>query len=208
MRLLYLFLRSRRTERSLALLLLLGTATLLWRRLSDGNPLNNDLMITALPAAAAVVIGASVGSPFRDVEDAASHPVPALRMPQMIGLLILAAGVLGVATAAWPVPDIQWSLVRNVILFTGLALLGARLVGAGLSWLFPVAYGFLAFLATLLAASQPHHQLQWTKPGVRWAWSLQAGTEHEAAMVASVILVIGAGVVAWYGGRDRLEESV
>jgi len=208
MRLAYLFLRSRQVERALMLLLVLGTATLLWRRLSDGDLLNNDLMITGLPAAAAIIIGASTGSPFRDVEDAARHWLPALRLPHLVGLVLLATGALAVATAAWHVPDIQWALVRNLILFAGLALLGAWLVGPGLGWLLPVGYGFLAFLATLLAAGQPHHQLQWAKSDVPWAWSLHAGKEHEAALVASLVLVIGLGIVAQWGARDRLEETV
>ena len=79
----------------------------------------------------------------------------------LIGLLMLAAGALAVTTAAWHVSDIQWSLTRNLVLFTGLMLLGARLIGPGLGWLLPMGYGFLAFLATLLAAGQPNHQLQW-----------------------------------------------
>jgi hypothetical protein len=208
MRLAYLYLRSRQVERALISLALLGMAALLWRRLSDGNPLNNDLMITGLPVAAAVIIGASTGSPFRDVEDAAQHWLPALRLPHLVGLVLLAAGALGLTTAAWHVSDIQWALVRNMILFAGLALLGARLVGPGLGWLLPVGYGLLAFLATLLAALQPHHQLQWEKSDIRWAWSLQAGRDHEAAVVAILAVIIGLGIVVRWGARDHVEEMV
>jgi hypothetical protein len=104
------------------------------------------------------------------------------------------------------VSDIQWALGRNLILFTGLALLGARLIGIGLGWLLPVGYGFLAFLATLLAAGQPHHQLQWARSDVHWAWSLHAGKEHEAALVASLVLVIGLGIAVQWGARDHLEQ--
>lgn len=208
MRLAYLYLRSRQVERALVLLVLLGTAALLWRQLSDGDPLNDDLMVTGLPVAAAVIIGASTGSPFRDVEDAARHWLPALRLPHLVGLVLLATGALAVSTAAWHVSDIQWALARNLILFTGLALLGARLVGPGLGWLAPVAYGFLAFLATLLAAGQPHHQLRWAKSDVPWAWSLHAGKEHEAALVAILVLVISLGTVVQWGARDRLEEMI
>lgn len=208
MRLAYLYLRSRQVERALVLLVLLGTAALLWRQLSDGDPLNDDLMVTGLPVAAAVIIGASTGSPFRDVEDAARHWLPALRLPHLVGLVLLATGALAVSTAAWHVSDIQWALARNLILFTGLALLGARLVGPGLGWLAPVAYGFLAFLATLLAAGQPHHQLRWAKSDVPWAWSLHVGKEHEAALVAILVLVISLGTVVQWGARDRLEEMI
>jgi hypothetical protein len=207
MRLAYLYLRSRQVERALGLLVLLGIAGLLWRRLSDGDPLNSDLMVTGLPVAAAVIIGASTGSPFRDVEDAARHWLPALRLPHLVALVLLAAGALALITAAWHVSDIQWALVRTLILFAGLALLGARLVGPGLGWLLPVGYSFLSFLATLLAAGQPHHQLRWAKSDVPWAWSLHAGKEHEAALVASLVLVVGLGIVAQWGARDRLEET-
>lgn len=208
MRLAYLYLRSRQVEQALILLVLLGAAALLWRRLSDGDPLNNDLMITGLPVAAAIIIGASTGSPFRDVEDTARHWLPALRLPHLVGLVLLATAALALTTAAWHVSDIQWALGRNVILFVGLALLGAWLVGPGLGWLLPVGYGFLAFLATLLAAGQPHHQLQWARSNVRWAWSLHAGNEHEAALVASLVLVIGLGIVVQRGARDDLDWSI
>lgn len=208
MRVAYLYLRSRRAERAVALLLVLSAATFLWRWLSDGNPLNSDLMITSLPVAAAVIIGASTGSPFRDIEEAASRWLPALRLPHLIGLVLVASSALALTTAAWHVSALQWALVRNLILFTGLALLGARLVGPGLGGLLPVSYGFLAFLATVLVAGQPHHQLQWGKSDVPWAWPLHAGTEHEAALVASLVLVIGLGIVARWGARDRVEEAV
>lgn len=207
MRLAYLYLRSRQAECGLALLLVLGAAALFWRYLSDGDPLNNDLMITGLPSAAAVIIGAGTGSPFRDVEDTANHWLPALRLPHLVGLLVLGAGALAATTAAWHVPDIQWALARNLILFTGLALLGARLVGAGLGWLLPVGYAFLAFLATLLAAGLPGHQLQWGKSDVSWAWPLHAAREPDAALAASLLLAVGLAVVAWWGARDRLEET-
>lgn len=208
MRLAYLYLRSRQVERALVLLVLLGVATLLWRRLSDGDPLNNDLMVTGLPVVAAIVISVGTGSPFRDVEDTTRHWLPALRLPHLVGLLLLAASALAPATAAWHVSGIQWALVRNLILFTGLALLGARLVGSGLGWLLPVGYGFLAFLTTLLAAQRPGHQLQWGQSDVRWAWSLHGGSEHEAVLAASLVLVIGLGIVTQWGARDRLEETV
>jgi hypothetical protein len=208
MRLAYLYLRSRQAERALVLLVLLGAATLLWRRLSDGDPLNNDLMVTGLPVAAAIVISAGTGSPFRDVEDTTRHWLPALRLPHLVGLVLLAAGALALGTAAWHVSGIEWALVRNLILFTGLALLGARLAGPGLGWLLPIGYAFLAFLATLLAAQQPGHQLQWGKSEVPWAWSLHAGKEHEAALVASLALAISLGIIARWGARDWVEETV
>lgn len=207
MRLAYLNLRSRQVERALVLLLALGAAALLWRRLSDGDPLNSDLMVTSLPVAAAVIIGAGTGSPFRDVEDAARHWLPALRLPHLLGLLLLAAGALVATTAAWHVSDIQWSLTRNLVLFTGLMLLGVRIIGPGLGWVLPVGYGFLAFLATLLAGP-PNHLLRWGRSDVPWAWSLQAGKELDAALVASLILVSGLGIVTTWGARDRVEETV
>jgi hypothetical protein len=204
----YLYLRSRQVERAVALLLALSTATFLWRRLSDGNPLNSDLMITGLPIAAAVIIGASTGSPFRDVEDAASRWLPALRVPHLIGLVLVASSALALTTAAWQVSDMQWALVRNVVLFTGLGLLGARVLGTGLGWLLPVAYGFLTFMAVLLNSGQSGHQLRWAKSGVRWAWTLHAGKEHEATIVASVALLVGLGIVVVWGARDSLAETM
>jgi hypothetical protein len=207
MRLTYLYLRSRQVERALALLLALAGAALLWRRISDGNPLNDDLMITGLPVAAAIIIGPSTASPFREVEETAGHWLRSLRLPHLCGLIVLAACGLALATTSWHVIDLQWSLARNVLLFTGLGFLGARLLGAGLEWLLPVTYGFLAFLATLLAAAQPGHQLLWAKSSVRWAWTLHAGRELEAAVVASGVLLVGLGLMVLSGARDGLAES-
>ena len=194
-----LYLRSRRAARATALLAAVAAAALLWRYLSDRNAINVDLMITSLPVAAATIIGASAGTPFRDVEDTAGHWLPALRLSHLAGLLLLVAGSLAVVTVAWQVADIQWSLVRDLALFAGLALLRAGLAGSGLAWILPAGYAFAAFLATILTMGPTQQQLGWT-------WSLHAAREWEAAVAAAILLLAGLGLVVWRGARDNLGE--
>lgn len=207
LRLTYLHLRSRQAGRALVLLAVLAATTLLWRWFSDGNPLDNDLMITGLPVAAAVIIGASTHSPFRDIEDTAPVHLSALRFPHLFGLLIMAACGMVLATVAWHVSDIGWDLVRNVAIFTGLALIACRIIGSGFAWIAPMGYGIAAFIATLMWANQPGHQLHWAQSGVRWAWTLHAGSEHEAAMVAGVVLAAGLALVICQGVSDSAGET-
>jgi len=139
------------------------------------------------------------GNSVSDVEDTAGHWLPALRLSHLAGLLLLVAGSLAVVTVAWQVADIQWSLVRDLALFAGLALLRAGLAGSGLAWILPAGYAFAAFLATILTMGPTQQQLGWT-------WSLHAAREWEAAVAAAILLLAGLGLVVWRGARDNLGE--
>ncbi len=201
MRLALLYVRSRHSARAVAGLAVLLVATWLWRHLSDGGAFNVALMITTLPLFGAAIVGASTGSAFGESEKTASYWLPILRVPHLAGLVVLAAAGLVVATTGWHGATIQWLLVRNLILFTGLALLTARVLGSGLAWVAAVGYGIAAML-TVPSDHIPTFAQQASQV-TRWAWSLHAATDREAAVIATILLLMGLGIVGSAGAHDR-----
>lgn len=206
MRLAQLYLRSRLTPRALACLTIVAALSWYWvssmnRRQFGPEMVELLLVLTMTPIALATVLGVSVRSPFGDVEQTVSFPLPALRLGHLGGLLAWGGvGMLAVA-ASWPAQGAEWSLgewslFRNLAGFTGLALLGARLLGSGLSWLVPLAYGGLA----LMIGGDDGKV-------ARWAWSVRPTTDEGSTVMAVCVLLLGLGVAGWLGSRDPTGES-
>jgi hypothetical protein len=95
---------------------------------------------------------------------------------------------LGNAYPAYPLP----MLLRNLVGFAGLVLLAARIVGARLSWVPPLAFDFFAWLT----ARKPDDTYE------PWAWPLQPGTDALSWIVALILLASGFGVVCLTGTRE------
>ena len=134
-RLLWLYLLSRRVP--LALLLITATAAVLravqpW---TEGTGEAAGLLPLVLTVTAAAVIVTSTASPFGDPERA-TYPLSRLRLTHLLAILLAAATLLGLARLHHD----PLGAIRNLAGFTGLALLTARLVGALLSWITPLAY--------------------------------------------------------------------
>jgi len=155
MRLGMLYLRSRSAGRAVAVLVAVAMLAWLWRRWGGTSQVTVTLLPLAMPAAAAAAIGIGMGSPFGEGETIASRPLAPLRLGHPGGLLAIAAVALAIAVLRWGVPDGAWTLARNLAGFTGLALLIARLVGGGLSWVGPLGYVALAWLAPRPAQPPP-----------------------------------------------------
>jgi len=191
MRLAYLYLCSRQAGRTVAVLAAVAAAAWLWLRWDSTSEITVTIVPIAIPLAAAMMVGASAGSPFGESEATGGRPLWPLRGGHLLGLVALAAAALALAVLRWGVPDGAWTLVRNLAGFTGLALLTARVLGAGLSWVVPLGYAILSFLAP--------------RPGERsspWAWPALAATDHMAALIALALLLVGLVVVALPGARD------
>lgn len=188
MRVVYLYLRSRRAGLALTLLAVVAMTTWVWRRVAAGDALGITFLITIPPLVAACVIGATTSSPVADLEATASRALPPLRLGHLSALLGLAALGLAVAGGA-----LDGALVRDLAGFTGLALLTARLAGSAAAWIVPLGYGALAVLVG---------------PGPRWAWPVQAATNREAVVITAVLLALGLGVVAWSGARVQTGDTV
>ncbi len=195
MRLIALYLRARLAGRAVAVLAAIAVTTWLWVRWSGAATSTVTLLPLTMPLATAAIIGASAGSPFGESEMTASRPLGPLRVGHLTGLLGIAAIALALAVLPWSVTDGGWMLVRNLAGFTGLALLTARVLGSGLSWVVPLGYTVLALVAPQ-AGQAP-----------AWAWAVRATTDQEAAVIATALLLAGLALVARSGARDRPGET-
>jgi hypothetical protein len=203
-----LFLRSRQGwQAPVGFVLTVALATWCARRYDD-QWLAQATALTLAPLLMACLIGAVAGSPFGEPERIAALPVPALRLGHLAGLILIAAGSLLVANAAftWFEPPVEevavWvatselevaqALGRNLLLFAGVALLGARLLGAGLAWVGPLAYGMLSLVVLMLAPVDETGEL--IVPA--WAVPVQPGADGIALLAAVGLLLVGLATVA------------
>lgn len=194
-RLAELYLNSRRAGWSLlALIILVFASWGLTGALIAGGEISVDdwalipMMILAAPAAGCVV-GVSAHSPFGDVERTVARPLHVLRAGHLGGLILCAALLFTTVLLtfdlkyAWPAYPLL-AFLRNLLGYTGFALLGARLFGARLSWLVPFA---------VIALPLP--------------WSVWSGEDPFSWLVALSALAIGFGAVCLYGVRARDLQS-
>jgi hypothetical protein len=190
-----LFVRSRSAGQALLILTVVAVASTTALALTS-NPDLTLILRMAAPLAAAIVVGAAVRSPFGEAEQTASHPLPPLRVAHLV--LLLACGATGLALAGVaPGVGSLGMLLRNGAGFVGLALLGARLLGTGVSWLLPLGYGGATFVDYLL---QPNRDAS-------WRWPLQPSGDHTALALALTLLAIGLGAIVTAGSREPAGES-
>lgn len=189
-RLVWLFLRTRLTGASIAAIAVVAASIALALARSEDATLTR-LLLTIAPLGAAVVVGVGTRSPLGESEWTAAAPLPALR----VGHLALLAGwgglTLAVAGAFEPTDAAVWTLLRNGAGYAGLALLGARLLGAGVSWVPALAYGGGVWLAFVTAGEPPRS----------WMWPLHPAGDGGALYLALGLLAAGLLVVALAGPR-------
>ena len=192
MRLVWLYLRTRLTARAIVGLVAVAAATRLGVHLATDDGGFIALVLTAVPLAAAAIIGTSTRSPFGDLERAAGRALPTLRLGHLAGLVLLAMVALSLTSAGWDIANGHWVILRNLAGFTGLALLTARALGGALAWVSPLAYGGLVLQVG---------------PERRWAWSLHLASDRESWVFALLLLVVGLGVIALAGAREEAGEA-
>jgi hypothetical protein len=195
-RLVWLYLQSRRTWTALAILIVVA-AVAWWSLDRSHTDKLTTLLLTVMPLGAAAVIGASAGSPFGETERTASRRLPALRLGHLGGLLLGAALALAVANRAAPATDTAWILVRNGAGYAGLALLGARFLGAGSAWVVPSAYGMAVWVESV--AKVP--------PERWWMWPTENAPDGSAWVSALLLLAIGLLIIVSTGARETPGEA-
>jgi len=194
-RLMLLYLQSRRTWATIGILAVVAAVTW-WGLDRTGDAGLTTFLLTIMPLGAAAVIGVGAGSPFGEAERTASFSLPALRLGHLGGLLLCAALALAMANRAAPAAETAWSLVRNGAGYAGLALLGARLLGAGPAWAVPVAYVLAVPIAGLAGV-----------PAERWwMWPAEDATDGSAWVSALLLLALGLAAIAVWGARDEPGE--
>jgi hypothetical protein len=177
-RLVSLHLRSRRIPS--ALIALLACGVVLWAALryqwwyGAGN--RPDELPDLLEACAAAIIGVTTHSPFGEPERATGRWLPFLRPALIIALCGAAIGFLALGAAVAYDPRAGVGLVngmlpvaRNLLGFTGVALLLSLVIGGLLSWIGPLAYLLICQCAAIANYSEP---LTWASrpPADRGGW--------------------------------------
>lgn len=195
MRFAWLYLRSRLTGQCVAVIACIAALAWAFASRVDASLALIPLLLLP-PAAMAVVVGAGASAPFGEAERTASRPLPLYRLTQLSGLLALGVVGLLLAATAWQHADGGALLTRNLAGFAGLALLGAWLTGAPLSWLAPLAATSLA--AVLNAAERT----PW------WDWALRPASDDWASVVALGLLVAGLAAVTRPGACAYSCEAI
>ncbi|MCW2936524.1 MAG: hypothetical protein JWM19_7486 [Actinomycetia bacterium] len=177
-RLAWLHLRSRRVPS--ALIALLACGVVLWVALEYhwwyGTGPAADELPTLLEGCAAAIIGVTTHSPFGEPERATGRWLPFLRPALILALCAAAVGFLALWAAIAYDPKAGIGLydgilpvVRNLLGFTGVALLFSLATGGLASWIGPLAYVALCQFAAIANYSEP---LTWASrpPADRGGW--------------------------------------
>jgi hypothetical protein len=199
-RLAWLYLRSRRVAS--ALIALLACGVVLWAALKyqwwygAGN--RPDELPNLLEACAAAIIGVTAHSPFGEPERATGRWLPFLRPSLILALCGTAIGFLAAGAAVAYNPQAGIGLVhgmlpvaRNLLGFTGVALLLSLAIGGLLSWIGPLAYVLICQCAAIANYSEP---LTWASrpPEDRGGW-----------IAALVVFAVGLAAFTIRGPRIR-----
>lgn len=202
MRLVALYLRSRRVGPALALLGLIAAITALALWVSSGDLYLFGAILFAPPLAAAMVIAAGTCVPFGESEQTASYLLPTLRLSHLLALLAWAGCGLATAAMLWSPSEmtglttagalvqpsaVGWWLVRNLVGFAGLGFLSARWLGSGRAWIIALIHG-------ILTLTSPPHTL--------FGWPTRPASDQEALVIAVVLLIMGLAVVVPKGARE------
>lgn len=198
-----LYAKSRHLLRAAVWLVVLGAATLAWGsyqlrvpHVSSGEGLPIPVLLV-VPLGSALVIGASAGSAMQDLEGSAALDLRVWRLGHAIGLSVLGAALLVPGTVRGTGGYGVAAAIRNLTGYAGLALVGVCLLGAGLSWVLPVAY---ALTAMVLAVNSP-------SVAASWAWPVRPATEALSWGWAVVLAVAGAVAYARFGARQPAAED-
>jgi len=199
-RLLWLHLRSRRVPSALVALLACGLA--LWAALDyhwwygTGNAAEE--MPSLLEACAAAIIGVTTHSPFGEPERATGRWLPFLRPALILALCGAAIGFLALGAAVADDPQAGIGLVhgmlpvvRNVLGFTGVALLCSLAVGGLLSWIGPLAYAGICQCAAIANYSEP------------LTWAARPPADRGGWIAALVVFAAGLAAFTIRGPRTR-----
>ena len=191
MRLLSLYLRSRRVPAALAAVLVSTVA--LWSIGLAGVDAKTRLVLAVLAAAigtAALAPGLVGADPALDRTAALSWPPR--RAGHVLAMAAVVAGVLAATVLTGDPLATATVALRNAAGLAGLVALAAAALGAGLAWLPPVAWTAVVVMVGPQAG------------GYREAltWMVQPGGTASATVTALAVGAAGALAYAWRGSRS------
>jgi hypothetical protein len=199
-RLAWLHLRSRRVPSGLVALLACGVV--LWASLPYhwwyGTGPRADEMPTLLEGCAAAIIGVTTHSPFGEPERVTGRWLPFLRPALILALCGAAIGLFALGAAMSYDPkagvglyDGMLPVARNLLGFTGVALLFALVTGGLLSWIGPLAYVAVCQFAAIANYSEP------------LTWASRPPGDHGGWIAAMVAFAVGLAAYTIRGPRVR-----
>jgi hypothetical protein len=150
--------------------------------------------------AAAIAITVSAGSPFGDPERITGRWLPYLRLAATLALTAVAVGALAAAGTGTHLAGGPLDVLRNVAGLTGIGLLCAAAIGAGLAWAGPAAY----LMAGAYALYTQWHHPALTTP---WLWPGRPPRDLGAAICAGLVFAAGVAVITLRGARDPVDEA-
>jgi len=184
-RLVWLYLISRRVPAAAALLAALGCflwAALHWHLNIAGGPAAQLVIPLVIETGAAGIVAVSSHGPFGEAERATGRWLPPLRLGAALALTALAFAVLAAGATGGYLPGGSLSLLRNLAGMTGTGLLAAAVLGGAFGWVGPM--GYLLVVEGGLAGG-------WSTP---WLWPGRPPGDLGGALCASA--VFAAGVIA------------
>jgi hypothetical protein len=189
-RLLVLYLRSRRVPAALAVAV--GGVAVLW---SLSQAADNPAAVATAGLLAAVT-GAAAAGPGLAGADIGLDRTAAIAWPprRAAHVIVAAAAVVGIVAATALTGDQlapAGRAVRDAVGMSGLVALGAAALGADRAWVPPLAWTMLALLAP--PATAPYQQAL--------TWMIQPAGTTSAAAVAVLLGVAGALAYAVFGPR-------
>jgi hypothetical protein len=146
-------------------------------------------------AGAAAIIAITAASPFGEPERATGRWLPFLRLGTTLTLTAAAVAALAAAGTGAHLAGGTLDVLRNVCGLVGIGLLFAAVLGAGLSWLGPMAY----LLVGVYALYTDWHPPTLTTP---WIWPGRPPLDRGAAICAALVFAVGLALVTFRGPRD------
>jgi hypothetical protein len=149
--------------------------------------------------AAAIVITVTAASPLGEPERITGRWLPYLRLAATLALTAVAIGALAAAGTGAHLAGGPLDVLRNVAGITGIGLLCAAVIGAGLAWAGPAAY--------LMAGAYALYT-QWHHPALTTPWLWPGRPPHDlgAAICAGLVFAAGVAVITVRGTRDPADE--
>ena len=149
--------------------------------------------------AAATIIAATIASPLGEPERLTGRWLPYLRLAVTLALTAAAAAALAAAGTGAHLAGGTLDVLRNLAGITGIGLLCAATLGAGLSWAGPAAY----LLPGAYALYTRWHPPALTTP---WLWPARPPHDLGAATCAGLVFIAAVTLITLRGARDPVGE--
>ncbi len=144
--------------------------------------------------AAASVVSVTTRSPLGEPERATGRWLPWLRLGTVLALAGAACGALALGAVGGHLALGSLALLRDLAGLTGTGLLAAVVLGAGLSWIGPLAYLVVSVYAV---------QEAWTTP---WLWAARPAPDRGAAICAALVFAAGVAVISLRGAVESSRD--